>query len=302
MPQPTYAESLLAGLSTRWGAPSDGAELLEVLEHRYGEVVATLPNIELEVEVMVDALARAVDPEGDPWLAVRSLSWAELTLTAGVLAQAPAAVRAFSERYLSRVQRVVSRYLASSADQDDVAQTVREKVFASGDQLLIHAGRGTLASFLRMVASRSAIDQFRRLRAKPQNAGAADGRVVDTLLDAGLTPELVAAKQQHHATFKAAFESAVAALADADRGLLRLSVLQRLSIDEVAALHDIHRATAARRLTKIRDEIAERVRRELRFGVGLSATELRSLHQALDSQLELSLSRLFSPKGPVDDD
>jgi RNA polymerase sigma-70 factor (ECF subfamily) len=84
-------------------------------------------------------------------------------------------------------------------------------------------------------------------------------------------------------------------LPSTDRGILRLHLLERLNIDEIAALHDVHRATAARWLTRIRHHIGEHTREALRARLRLDASELDSLLRAVDSRLDLSLSRILAP-------
>ena len=112
-----------------------------------------------------------------------------------------------------------------------------------------------------------------------------------------LGPELRVVEREHREHVKAAFHTAIESLSATDRGILRLHLLERLSIDEIAALHDVHRATAARWLVRIRQHIGEHTREDLRARLRLDAAELDSLLRAVDSRIDLSLSRVLGGRG-----
>src|SRR5206468_2926429 len=76
-------------------------------------------------------------------------------------------------------------------------------------------------------------------------------------------PELAHLRKRYAKDFKAAFEGALLELSVEDRNLLRLSLVDGLSIDEIGSIFGFHRATAARRLTKCREAVQERTRKML---------------------------------------
>ena len=71
--------------------------------------------------------------------------------------------------------------------------------------------------------------------------------------------------------------------------MLRYHLIDRLNIDQIAAIHDVHRATAARWLVRIRAQLEERTREELRRALGVSGAELDSIIRLIQSQLDLSI-------------
>jgi RNA polymerase sigma-70 factor (ECF subfamily) len=81
-------------------------------------------------------------------------------------------------------------------------------------------------------------------------------------------------------TSASAFEVAVNGLASRER-------------NQIGALYGTHRATAARWVAAARDELATRTRDELRRRLSLSHQEVDGLIRWVQSQLELSLQRLF---------
>ena len=93
---------------------------------------------------------------------------------------------------------------------------------------------------------------------------------------------------------KTAFEAAVKDLEPRDRTMLRFHLVEGMTIDDVARLYQIHRATAARQIEKARDKVASGVRRSLARATGIHADELRELEELVTSQLDLSLSRVLA--------
>lgn len=299
MPE-SYLDALVRAVVSRLGVAPDDHE--DSLRRLLVEAREAFPEVQPEAATMTDALLRALSGPDDLATAISELDGPELWLAAACLDGSAAALREFDARYLERLGGALQPFNLAPADQDDVRQTVREKLFVQDDRLFDYAGRGSVGALVKIVAVRTAIDRKRQRQRRPQHEPSLDERVVDVLVDTGLSPELGAARQQQLATLKAAFQKAVRSLSERDRGILRLSVLKRSSIDAIAALHDVHRSTAARWLVDIRERIGEVTRRELRFGQGLSDSELHSVFRAVDSQLELSLSRLLSDGNATRDD
>ena len=79
-----------------------------------------------------------------------------------------------------------------------------------------------------------------------------------------------------------------------DRTMLRFHLVEGMTIDDVAQLYQIHRATAARQIDKARDRVASGVRKSLERATGIRAEELRELTALVTSRLDLSLSRVLA--------
>jgi len=89
----------------------------------------------------------------------------------------------------------------------------------------------------------------------------------------------------------AAVTAAVAAMDPQHRLLLRQHYLDGLSIDRLAALHGIHRATATRRLASVREELALTVRTRLMTKLDIGVGTLDSIVRLVGSELELGLDQ-----------
>ncbi len=106
-----------------------------------------------------------------------------------------------------------------------------------------------------------------------------------------MNPELVAIKREHAEAFRAAFEHAMEQLGARDRSMLRFHVVEGLSIDRIAKLESVHRATAARWISRARTRVYDAVRAELRLRLKLTRKELESLIRVVQSQLDFSVRR-----------
>ena len=80
-------------------------------------------------------------------------------------------------------------------------------------------------------------------------------------------------------------------LAPEQRNVLRMSLVEGLSVDELAPVFGVHRATAARLLQRARDAVSEGTKRRLTERLSLETSELESILRLVRSQLDLSISR-----------
>ncbi len=215
----------------------------------------------------------------------------ELVLAAGCLAGDRGAIRVFTKEMFERVDRVLARLGITGADADDVKQDVRTKllVAAEGDaKLALYHGTGPLAHWVASVAGREALGAIRKR--KPTEAIGDD----DVLADASDDPQLQALKSRHGADFKAAFQAAVAELEPRDRAILRALIVDDRSVNEIAAVYGIHRVTASRWVSEVRQNLLARTRDQLKDRLSLDESSLSSAVRMLDSNLELSLYRLLA--------
>ncbi len=76
--------------------------------------------------------------------------------------------------------------------------------------------------------------------------------------------------------------------------LLRQRSVDDLSIDQIGALHGVHRATAARWLERARVELALATERALQRRLSASAEDVRSLMRLIASRMDASIHRLLA--------
>jgi RNA polymerase sigma-70 factor, ECF subfamily len=203
---------------------------------------------------------------------------------------------------LLRLEPAIALAAASAAararlgdgEADELAQRIREKLLVApgggSPKILQYAGRAPLGAWVRVVAVREALTM--RRRAEPTSAG----DPLDLLVDAGAVdadPALDVLRSRHAGEFKEAFQRALLSLSAEERNVLRLYLLDGLSIDEIGALFQVHRATAARWIARSRETIAERTREDLLRRLRMSEADVDSLIGLLLSRIDVSLGRLL---------
>jgi len=106
-------------------------------------------------------------------------------------------------------------------------------------------------------------------------------------------PELALIRRRFGVDFHAALSAAFASLELRDRNLLRLHFVDRMSIDALAPIFAVSRATAARHLASARALLVERTVDQLGARLSLRGSELASLVRQVRSKLEISLSAIL---------
>jgi RNA polymerase sigma-70 factor (ECF subfamily) len=215
---------------------------------------------------------------------------AEIYLGLACAAGSRMAVAVLEREFLTNVEHVVARRRLPAHAVDDVRQTVRERLLGGDPPYLATAvGHGSLAGLVAVIATRAALDW---LRAKNRAGAHLDETPAD--LVASSDPERELLRARFASDVKAAFEAAVKELEPRDRTMLRFHLVEGLTIDDVAQLYQIHRATAARQIEQARERVASGVRKSLERATGIRAGELRELTELVTSQLDLSMSRVLA--------
>lgn len=293
-------ESLLAGfiadaaLRARWAEAIADIDRDARAGHAPGDPDAAAP-IELPVASFVAHLELVV---GDlrsqrPTNAVpqpEELALADLHLAAACAAGSQAAVAALSRQATPELVAALFDSGATATQVEETIQATLAEVLVSPSggagpaPILRYRGRGSLVRWLRTVAVRKVVRERRR-----DGRHEGDERLAQHVGQA--SPELEHLKQRYRPAFTAAFRRALAELSAHQRLLLRQSVLDGLSIDELAPLHGVHRATVARWLQQARERLALTTRNGLMASLHLSPHEAESLIRLLHTQIDLSLRR-----------
>ena len=283
---------LLASLPD--GAPVPGAAVGTWLETLLAEAHAAHPAIALADELFVERVARVWPvTEGE---ALPSLRAAELYLTAAAGAGDPVAIGLIDTNDFVDARAAVERMGLGKARTDDALQIFRRKLFVSEDgsppKIVEYGGRGDLRGWLRVGAVREAL---KIVRSEKREVGLDDARLLDEVPAAGRDPELEQMKALYQPAFKRCFEAALAALPVREKNLLRQQALDGLSIDDLATLYHVHRATCARGLEAARVRLFDETRRRLVEDVGIAEGECDSIIRLVQSQLHLTLRRVLDP-------
>lgn len=178
--------------------------------------------------------------------------------------------------------------------RDEILQRVRVALFTStngrGPELADYTGRGPLRAWITVMAMRIG---FKLARRDGREIASEPTALLDAITDPAHDPALAHAKQLYRAQFRDAFLAALAALDPADRQLLRRSLLERRSVDELGEELGVHRATAARRLQQLKGRLVDETRRALAKELAISRGTADSIIALVRSQIDLSLERVL---------
>lgn len=105
----------------------------------------------------------------------------------------------------------------------------------------------------------------------------------------GYDPELALLRRRYARELELAFDKSFAALAMEQRLLLQQHHIDGLSIDRLAKLYGIHRATAARRVAAVREALLASVRATLVSQLGIGEETFESIVRLVQSEMDINL-------------
>ena len=216
---------------------------------------------------------------------------AELYLALALAAGNAAAVRVFESTLVPEIDAALRRLRLPGGTADEVKQALRfELLVGDGDpKITTYLGRGELAAWLRVTATRKALKLARRAGREQE----LDDLLLDHWPHATPDPAREHLRSTYTAELKTAIRDSFSALEVRQRNLLRQHILDELTIDDLARFYRVHRATCARWLADARAELARSTRKRLVAALRLPPDELESLLRFLDSDIELSISRIL---------
>jgi RNA polymerase sigma-70 factor, ECF subfamily len=214
----------------------------------------------------------------------------DIYLVCGCIAGDPAAVAAFEHELIPIIDKVLASW--DRAIVDETRQRLRAMLVVDhngkGPLLAQYGGRGALRRWIRVVAAREASRTWRAdTAAMPGDDDALFEAVAPTT-----DPALSAIKREAAAAFKTAFLAALGELDRRERTALRLHVLDNLSIDEIAPMYSVHRATVARWISAAKHTVLDKTRRALMRDLALASDEVDSLIRLVQSRIDLASGML----------
>jgi len=110
-------------------------------------------------------------------------------------------------------------------------------------------------------------------------------------------PELALFRGRYQDEFRTAFTEALASLDRRERTLLRLHFLKRLTVDELAPMYQVHRATAARWVLRAQERLVEETQALFLGRVPMSEESMEQIVIALRGQLSIDLASILPAVG-----
>ena len=200
-----------------------------------------------------------------------------------------AALAAFEQRIIAEVPHFIARIDASPAVADETKQAVRDYLLVAPagtrPRIADDAGRGALGGWVRVIATRMVLQAHRSRAGSNEDAAS-------RLAASEPSPEVALIRKRHGPELAAALRAAIASLSDRDRGLIKLAIIDELSMDELCGLYKVHRTTLWRWIVQLKQQILDDALGSLRQTLALPTAELESLCRAVQSQLDWSLGGL----------
>jgi len=275
--------------SGTFGCVNEADPLADTVRRIAAAGLAAWPAVAISDEAIAARLAALL--RDDPGAKLGELHDGDLYLAIALAARDGAAIGAFERHLVPEIEVALRRVRLRGVELDEVKQELRFELLVGhdGPGITTYAGRGELAAWLRITATRKAWKLMRR--------GGREDTLDEILLDH--LPEATPGPAMHHlratytASLKAAVREAFGALELRQRNLLRQHILDELTIDDLARLYRVHRATVARWISDARSDLGRGTRKQLGAALKLPADELSSLLRFLDSDIELSLSSIL---------
>ena len=272
-------------LATALGAPDAAEQALAAL---CTEAAAAWPDVKVEPAEVIRVIAAKLGGDDPPSLTTAAVI--EVYLAIACARGDNAAVAAFDRAYLEVVPQALAGMKLPAATVEDVRSMVRDKLLlADGSRpprILDYAGRGRLRGLVQVTATRTAIDRIRleeREAELPARELAASTDVALSLI-----------KAQYREAFSAGFARAVAAASRRDRNLLRLHFLGGVTLEQLAQMYSVHRATVVRWLAAAREAVFAATREHVADQIDAPADELDEMFDLVKSRVELSVERLLA--------
>jgi RNA polymerase sigma-70 factor, ECF subfamily len=189
----------------------------------------------------------------------------------------------------------------------DAENRIRAKLFLPDANGLAgldrYVGSGRFESFIRVVAVRESISLLRSQQGGPRSAGSLQD--ASAFSDEGLieliapttNPQAAAIKAELKQEFHRALATAFASLTPRQRTCLRMHLLDGVSLDGLAAMYSVHRATICRWLEQAREGLRNATRTTLRESLALDTVEFESILRTLQSGVDWSFDQMMHIPG-----
>jgi RNA polymerase sigma-70 factor (ECF subfamily) len=270
-----------------------GPDLRAQIETALDRGRAAFPELSLDEQTFARHLARAVARISD-MATLAGLVVEDLYLACACLTGSAGAVNTLVTLHGDAIRRTVERTVGKS-DSDEIAQGVISDLIVgsltSGPEIGSYAGRAPLARWLDVVARRAAI---RWLRAQRKTADVAEHAAAEPSLGGVTPPELALFRQRYGRQFQRALGDVLSKAPDSDRAILRLYLVNNVSVEKIGKMLGVSQSTASRWLAKAREDVLSNLNAVLKQRLRISSGEIESLARLLASRLDMSIAEVLA--------
>jgi RNA polymerase sigma-70 factor (ECF subfamily) len=253
------------------------------------------PRLPAPDAALVARVKRTVHANPD---ALEKLAWTDLLLAEGCAKGDTFSLSELESKVMPKVRQAITKIDASSVFVDEALQAVRERLLATVDgeepRIRQYSGEGPLANWARVAGVRVALNVRRSHAKEPEPTAAED---LHEPLNAA-SPELDFMRAHLAEKFKVALGDALAALAPQDRNLLRMHLIDGLSLERLGTMLNVHKSTLSRRLQKLEGELVSGTREALQRRYGIRPKELASAMKVFSQRVSFSVRTLLGKGEP----
>jgi RNA polymerase sigma-70 factor (ECF subfamily) len=288
-----------------YAAMSDEGRLFAMLDRLTELGEAKWPACCFERATFQQRLLSLIDVgSSDPEDALSQLHVPDLYLATACVLRLPRAQEILATHYLSGVPEQVARLGAAAAPLgDDVRRELedsllfgREGIHEEGGvpvgappRIAQYAGRGTLEAFVARAARNLALTMLRpraRDHVVPLEESESRGD-----LPRATPPALTSAR--HDEALRGAVRVALAALDRRQRTIVRLHLVEGVTLTQIARMLRVHQSTVSRAFDAALHALYANIRNDLELRFRLNESEMQSIVRDARSRIDLSLSRLL---------
>lgn len=204
------------------------------------------------------------------------------------------ALQRFDQAVIQRIPAFLSSLRVTNAFAEDVQQEVRRKLLVAVDDsppgIAAYSGRGELANWVRAVAVRTALSIRRN---KNEQNERDDGSIAERMAEYSADPVMESMKRRYGPVFKRVMQQIIAGLPAESRTLLRMYYVDGVPTTQLGVLFGLNQSSMSRKLIGIRGEMFQAAKRQLKGELRLSDTAFEEISALVQSQLDLSLSRIL---------
>ena len=211
----------------------------------------------------------------------------------------------------STVKSAARKIASNTEDAEDLASSIWAELYglrqdANGNKkgkLAYYSGRGSLAGWLRAVVAQLAVDQFRKQskyvqieedREFENLANEASANSDHSGASHAHDPEKLYSDQRTADDVSEALKTAINALDDEDRLILKLYYFDDLKLKDIARAFDYHEATASRKIVRLQNDVRKSVERSLRTQHGWSDAEIKRYLSETAAGLDITFEKLLT--------
>lgn len=244
----------------------------------------------LDLKSFAEYLARHA--AADPMAYLTTARAEDLALAHACARGDASAIAAFERLYFAEMDRAFLKIRRGKVDRQDFEQRMRERLFVATERaprIADYAGQGDLRAWFRVAMTRTLINESQR----PAHDAPTDDEELAAFPHGQADPELELLRRKYSAQFRESFQRALSSLDARDRAILGYVVVEKLGIDKLAELYDVHRATAARWVQRARETLITSVRADLEKTLRVAPTELESILRIVGEDVDISVRRLL---------